>query len=69
MIGIRMHRWSAAQPRVARPDRQTGHQIAVLIIPTLAGEQIESFCLQTTNERGLGRKGISDGILVCLAPK
>ena len=50
-------------------EQETGHQIAVLIIPTLAGEPIESFCLRTTKAWRLGRKGIDDGILVCLAMK
>ena len=49
-------------------EQETGHQIAVLIIPTLGGEAIESFCLRTANTWRLGRKGIDDGILVCLAP-
>jgi uncharacterized membrane protein YgcG len=49
-------------------EQETGHQIAVLIVPTLAGEAIESFCLRTAKVWRLGRKGIDDGILVCLAP-
>jgi uncharacterized protein len=48
-------------------ERETGHQVAVLIVPTLAGEPIESFCLRTTKAWRLGRKGIDDGILVCMA--
>jgi uncharacterized protein len=50
-------------------EQETGHQIAVLIVPTLAGEPIESFCLRTAKVWRLGRKGIDDGILVCLALK
>jgi uncharacterized protein len=49
-------------------EQETGHQIAVLIVPKLAGQPIESFCLRTLNAWRLGRKGIDDGILVCLAP-
>jgi uncharacterized protein len=48
-------------------EQETGHQIAVLIVPTLAGEPIEGFCLRTVKVWRLGRKGIDDGILVCLA--
>lgn len=48
-------------------EQESGHQIGVLIIPTLGGEAIESFCLRTANTWRLGRKGIDDGILVCLA--
>jgi uncharacterized protein len=50
-------------------EKETKHQIAVLIIPTLGDETIESFCLRTSNKWGLGRKGIDDGILVCMAMK
>jgi uncharacterized protein len=50
-------------------ERETGHQAAVLIIATLADESIESFCLRAANTWRLGRKGIDDGILVCLAMK
>lgn len=50
-------------------EKETKHQIAVLIVPTLGDETIESFCLRISNKWGLGRKGIDDGILVCLAMK
>jgi uncharacterized protein len=49
-------------------ERETKHQIAVLIVPTVGDETIESFCLRAANKWGLGRKDIDDGILVCLAP-
>jgi uncharacterized protein len=48
-------------------EKETKHQYAVLIVPTLGGESIESFCLQTLNTWRLGRRGINDGILVCMA--
>jgi uncharacterized protein len=50
-------------------EKETKHQIAALIVPTLGDEAIESFCLRTFNKWGLGRKGIDDGILVCMAMK
>jgi uncharacterized membrane protein YgcG len=48
-------------------EQETGHQIAVLIVPTLGGEAIESFCLRVAKAWRLGRKGIDDGIVVCVA--
>lgn len=48
-------------------DTETHHQIAVLTIPTLNGEQIESFSLRVANTWHLGLKGWDDGILVTLA--
>jgi uncharacterized protein len=49
-------------------EQETGHQIAVVIVPTLAGEAIEGFCLRTANTWRLGRRGIDDGVIICLAP-
>lgn len=49
-------------------EHETTHQIAVLIVPSLSGESIDSFSLRTANAWGLGRKGIDNGILVVLAP-
>jgi uncharacterized membrane protein YgcG len=50
-------------------EQETGHQMAVLTVPTLAGEAIESFCLRTAKAWRLGRKGIDDGVVVCMAMK
>jgi uncharacterized protein len=50
-------------------EEGTKHQIAVLIVPTLGKETIESFCIRTAKAWRLGRKGIDDGIVVCLAMK
>jgi uncharacterized protein len=59
------------QERLAKPlenyEKETKHQIAVLIVPTLGDEPIESFCLRVAKTWRLGRKGIDDGIVVCLA--
>jgi uncharacterized protein len=49
--------------------RETHHQIAVLTIPSLGEEQIETFSLRTANAWALGYKGFDDGILVTLAMK
>jgi uncharacterized protein len=50
-------------------SKETKHQIVVLIVPTLGDESIDSFSLRTFNKWGLGRKGINDGVMVCLAMK
>ena len=50
-------------------EQETKHQIAVLIVPTIGDEAIESFSFRTFSAWRLGRKGIDDGILVCLAMK
>jgi len=48
---------------------ETKHPIVVLIVPTLGDETIENFSHRTFSAWRLGRKGINDGILVCLAMK
>lgn len=54
---------------LAAYEQETRHQYAVLIVPTLSGESIESFSLRVVNSWGLGRKGVDNGILVTLAMK
>ena len=54
---------------LARYERETFHQIAVLTIPSLLGESIESFSLRVVNSWGIGHKDFDNGILVTLAMK
>jgi uncharacterized protein len=54
---------------LGRYERETSHQIGVLLIPTLAGETIESYSLRVAKAWKLGRKGLDNGILVTMAMK
>lgn len=54
---------------LARYERETSHQIGVLLIPTVSGEKIESFSLRVANSWKLGQKGLDNGILVTMAMK
>ena len=54
---------------LARYERETSHQIGVLLIPSLSGETIESFSLRVANSWKLGQKGLDNGILVTMAMK
>lgn len=54
---------------LAKFERETSHQMAVLTVPTLSGERIEDFSLRVANAWGLGQKGKDNGILVTLALK
>ena len=47
---------------------ETGHELAVLIVPGLRGETIESLSLRVARSWRLGRAGVDDGLLVLLAP-
>jgi uncharacterized protein len=54
---------------LANYHSETHHQLAVLIIPTLSGESLETFSLRVAKTWGLGYKGLDNGILVMLAMK
>ena len=54
---------------LASYERETTHQIAVLTVPGLSGETIESFSLRVASSWQLGHRGFDNGILVALAMK
>lgn len=45
----------------------SGHEIALLTVPSLGGETIERFALEVGREWGLGREGENDGALLVVA--
>jgi uncharacterized protein len=48
-------------------ERETSHQIAVLTVPGLEGEPIESFALRVAERAELGQRGLDNGILFVVA--
>lgn len=48
-------------------QRATGVQIAVVTVPTLAGEPIEDFANTLARKWGIGQKGQNEGLLLLLA--
>jgi uncharacterized protein len=48
-------------------EAQKGSQLAVLIVPTTAPEEIEQFALRVAEQWKLGRKKIDDGAIVVVA--
>jgi uncharacterized protein len=52
---------------LARYESETGHQIAVLTVPTLGGEPIESFAMRVAESWRLGQKGADNGLLLVIA--
>jgi uncharacterized protein len=54
---------------LANYNRETHHQLALLIIPNLSGEALEGYSLRVANAWGLGYKGLDNGILVLLTIK
>jgi uncharacterized protein len=48
-------------------EDETSCEFAVLTVPTLQGERIESFSLRVARSWGLGKVGASNGLLIVLA--
>ena len=63
---------SAEQQLTARLldyEKATGHQLAVLTIPSLEGDPIEDFSIHVVEAWKLGKKGKDDGVLVLVVSK
>ena len=58
---------SALEARLAGYERSTGHQLAVLILPSLEGEPIEDYSIRVVDAWKLGKKGKDDGVLLLVA--
>lgn len=52
--------------RLAAYERATGHQFAVLTVPTLDGDPVEDFSIRVVEAWKLGKKGEDDGLLLLL---
>ncbi len=59
----------ALEERLAQHEKQTGHQFAVLTIPSLEGDSLEEFSLRAAEKWKLGRKGTDDGLLLLVVQK
>ena len=55
------------EAKLAAFERETSHQIAVLVVPTTGGEAIEPFALRVAEQARLGQRGLDNGILLVVA--
>src|SRR5207244_5536050 len=55
--------------RLAAFERETGHQIAVLTIPSLQGDAIEDFSIRVAERWKIGKKGFDNGVILLVAVK
>ena len=55
------------EARLAGYEQETGHQLVVLTVPSLAGDPIEDFTMRVVEAWKLGRKDRDDGILLLVA--
>ena len=52
---------------LAQIEQQQGAQMAVLIVPTTAPEDIEAYANRVANTWKLGRKDVGDGLIIVVA--
>src|SRR5262249_34191838 len=62
-------REAALEQKLAQFENTTGHQIAVLTIPSLEGEDIEGFGIKVADKWKIGQKGFDNGAILIIAPK
>ncbi len=55
--------------KLANFEKEVGSQIAVIIVPTLKGENIDDFGFRVADSWKLGRKGVGDGLLIIVVPE
>jgi len=53
--------------KIAAFRATSGHEVAVLTVPTLSGETVEDFAYHTARAWGLGSKDHDDGVLLLVA--
>jgi len=57
----------ALEERLVRFEQETGHQIAVLTIPSLEGEDLEGFSIRVAETWKIGQKGFDNGAILLIA--
>ena len=60
-------RAQALEQRLAQFESQTGHQIAVLTIPSLQDDALESFSIRVAENWKIGKKGFDNGVILLIA--
>src|ERR1043166_2760024 len=59
-------RAQALEEQLATFERETGHQIAVLTIPTLQGDSLEGFSIRVAEAWKIGQKGFDNGAILII---
>jgi uncharacterized protein len=59
---------TSLEDRLARFERETGHQIAVLTVRSLDGDTLEDFSLRVATTWKIGHQGNDNGVLLLIAP-
>ena len=57
----------ALEQKLEAYERGSGHQLALLTIPSLEGDSLEDFSIRVVEDWKLGKKGKDDGILILVS--
>jgi uncharacterized protein len=57
------------EERLKSFEDQTSHQIAVLTIPSLAGDDVENFGIRVAEAWKIGQKGLDNGVILLVTKK
>lgn len=60
-------RVQALEERLASFEKETGHQVAVLTIPSLEGEDLEGFSIRVAESWKIGKRGFDNGVILLIA--
>ena len=55
------------EEKLARFEEETANQVAVVIIPTLAGDSLEDYSIRLAEKWRIGRKGRDSGVILLIA--
>src|SRR5919108_2196419 len=66
---IRADKAQQLEERLARFEQETGHQIAILTIPSLEGDALEDFGIRVAESWKIGQKGFDNGAILLIAQK
>ena len=60
---------SALRRQLGRLEHDTGHQLVVVTVPGLRGQNTAAFARRLGYAWGVGRPGINDGVVLLVAPQ
>jgi uncharacterized protein len=57
------------EDQLAQFERETGHQVAILTVPSLEGDSLEDFSIRVAENWKIGKKGFDNGVILIVVPK
>ncbi len=57
----------ALESQLSRLEQDTGHQVAILTLPSLGGEVLEDFSIRVAEKWKIGQKGFDNGAILLIA--